>query len=113
MKKNQKSNRGGRRPGAGRPKGRKDDKTIEKEKRMEELAEKYKADDPVDFMIDIMKDTEQSLGVRLDAAKSAAPYLHAKKVEQTTIDLPPHEAWLKSRQPQIPGAEEIKKSGTK
>lgn len=33
---------------------------------------------PLDFMLTVLRDLEQDYGVRLDAAKAAAPYVHPK-----------------------------------
>lgn len=33
---------------------------------------------PLDYMLGVMRDEEQDKAVRLDAAKSSAPYVHAK-----------------------------------
>lgn len=33
---------------------------------------------PVDYMLSILRDETQSQGDRMDAAKAAAPYLHAR-----------------------------------
>jgi len=33
---------------------------------------------PLDFMLDVMRNVENDLGVRLDAARCAAPYVHPK-----------------------------------
>ena len=33
---------------------------------------------PLDYMLDVMRDTDKPADVRLDAAKSAAPYVHPK-----------------------------------
>jgi hypothetical protein len=33
---------------------------------------------PLDFMLEVMRDTSQDYAIRMDAAKSAAPYVHPK-----------------------------------
>ncbi|MDR3414640.1 MAG: hypothetical protein P4L83_00505 [Nevskia sp.] len=33
---------------------------------------------PLEYMLRVMRDEGQTLAVRMDAAKNAAPYLHAK-----------------------------------
>lgn len=33
---------------------------------------------PLDYMLSVMRDTENPTDVRIDAAKSAAPYVHSK-----------------------------------
>ena len=65
--------RGGARPGAGRPKGRRSDKTVE---RLEAIA--AAGITPLDYLLGVMRDVAQEPAVRLDAAKSAAPYVHPK-----------------------------------
>jgi hypothetical protein len=43
---------------------------------------------PLDFMLTVMRDAEKEFDVRLDAAKSAAPYVHPKlaAIEHTGAD---------------------------
>jgi hypothetical protein len=33
---------------------------------------------PLDFLLQLMRDAEQPLGLRADAAKNAAPYVHPR-----------------------------------
>lgn len=71
--------RGGKRPGAGRPKGSANRKT-------QEIANKA-ADEgitPLEYMIEVMRNVDESPAMRLDAAKSAAPYLHPR-LQTTTV----------------------------
>lgn len=65
--------RGGAREGAGRKKGGHNRIT-------EEAIEQAKTEGvlPLDFLLSIMRDGDEDKARRLDAAKSAAPYLHAK-----------------------------------
>lgn len=65
--------RGGKREGAGRKSGVPNTKT-------RELQEKVAASGltPLDYMLDVMRNTELDRATRLDAAKSAAPYVHAR-----------------------------------
>lgn len=68
-----KSKRGGRRPGAGRPKGARAKAT--------ELAVQRAGTDgilPLEFMLAIMRDEEADVTLRIDMAKAAAPYVHAR-----------------------------------
>ena len=60
---------GGRRPGAGRPRGSKTKKT----KLL--LAAAEAGELPIDFLLRIMRDESLDAGIRMDAAKSVAPYL--------------------------------------
>jgi hypothetical protein len=48
---------------------------------------------PLDFMLTVLRDQEQDYDVRLDAAKSAAPYIHPKlaNIELTGRDKGPLE----------------------
>lgn len=65
--------RGGKRPGAGRPKGSKNTKT-------REIAEKAAAEGitPLEYMLEVMRDPRLPPAQRMDAAKSAAPYIHPR-----------------------------------
>jgi hypothetical protein len=64
--------RGGKREGAGRKPG-----AITKASR--EIAEKgIEGLTPLDFMLGIMRDEANEIGPRFEAAKAAAPYIHAK-----------------------------------
>ena len=78
--------RGGKRPGAGRPPGAQNKKTLE-------TAEAIEASGmtPLDYMITVMRDKSVEPAMRLDAAKGAAPYVHAR-LNSTEIfngDAPP------------------------
>lgn len=65
--------RGGARPGAGRPEGSANRKT-------REIADAALAEGltPLEYMLSLLRDEEQTPAVRFDAAKSAAPYVHPK-----------------------------------
>ena len=63
---------GGRRPVAGRPKGSKSKKTVAL------LAAAADGETPLDFLLRNMRDATLDGSVRLDCAKSAAPYLHPR-----------------------------------
>lgn len=64
---------GGARPGAGRKKNGANKLT-------QEAAEKA-ADglSPLDYLLAVLRDETNEMGVRLDAAKAAAPYCHPKR----------------------------------
>lgn len=64
---------GGVRPGAGRPKGRRSRKT-------EELLATVVGDGltPLSYLLEVMRDDSKEEATRLDAAKSAAPYVHPR-----------------------------------
>lgn len=64
---------GGRRPGAGRPKG-----TVNKlndEVRAKALAGGVS---PLDYLLAILRDETKPQETRIDVAKAAAPYVHAR-----------------------------------
>jgi hypothetical protein len=65
--------RGGKREGAGRKPGVPNTKT-------RELVEKVEASGltPLDYMLAQMRDEENAKELRMDAAKAAAPYVHAR-----------------------------------
>lgn len=65
--------KGGARPGAGRKKGSPNKKTAEVQQAVAESGIT-----PLDYMLQIMRDPLAEGYRRLDAAKSAAPYVHAK-----------------------------------
>ena len=65
--------RGGKRNGAGRPKGAPNKMTAE---RREAISASGK--DPLNYMIRIMRDERASAERRDDMAKAAAPYVHPK-----------------------------------
>lgn len=69
--------RGGVRPGSGRPKGAV--AQIDKEAREAALSSGIS---PLDFLLAAMRDANHEFPTRLDAAKAAAPYVHAKLVAQ-------------------------------
>ena len=64
---------GGKRQGAGRPRGSRNRKTVETTKAVESSGLT-----PLDFMLQLMRDEGQPLPMRQDAAKNAAPYVHAR-----------------------------------
>lgn len=71
---------GGKRAGAGRKKG--------SANKFDEQARKKAAESgvtPLEFMLDVMRNEEQPFATRFDAAKAAAPYMHARlaSVDQT------------------------------
>ena len=64
---------GGARPGAGRKKGQVT--KMNERARKEALAEGIS---PLDYLLRILRDENESKVMRMDAAKAAAPYLHAR-----------------------------------
>lgn len=65
--------RGGKRPGAGRPKGR-----INKVSAAERERHAAEGEMPLDYMLRIMRDARMPKPRRDEMAKAAAPYFHAK-----------------------------------
>jgi hypothetical protein len=71
--------RGGRRAGAGRPRGSKSKRTIAKVKLLPAQAHRQAvADLPLDILMRVARDETQPLELRLAAAKFALPYYHAR-----------------------------------
>ena len=65
--------RGGRRAGAGRPKGARSGKLKERE------AEVAKSGlTPLDYLLSVVRDVKAEQSARTDAAKAAAPYVHPR-----------------------------------
>jgi hypothetical protein len=67
---------GGNRPGAGRPKGARSKKTLQREAAL--AAIKASGTDPLQFWADILANEEAPLPLRLAAAKELAPYRHPR-----------------------------------
>lgn len=67
--------RGGRRDGAGRPKGSLNKRTLEA---IQEVAERYPDWTPLLHLATVANDEQLDVVIRLDAAKAAAPYCHAR-----------------------------------
>ena len=78
---------GGRRPGSGRKKG-----ALNKRSRAKADAIEASGLTPLDFMIEVMRNQSNTAEMRLEAAKSAAPYvhprLHATEISEADDDLP-------------------------
>lgn len=64
---------GGRREGAGRPKGARNRKTVEQSEAVRESGLT-----PLDYLLSVMRDISLPREDRVDAAHKAAPYVHAK-----------------------------------
>lgn len=84
---------GGRRPGAGRPKG-------SASKRTREIADRAceEGKTPLEIMLDVMREAygAHDLPAALEAAKAAAPYVHPRlaAVEMDAKVTHAHEDWL-------------------
>lgn len=79
--------RGGKRPGAGKPKGAKNKLTQGKEGALEQ-AKAVLGDglDPLTYMLQVMRSDAVEVDTRLEAAKSAAPYVHKKMPVDVSVD---------------------------
>ncbi|WP_198665046.1 hypothetical protein [Tropicimonas sp. IMCC34011] len=65
--------RGGKRTGAGRPKG-----VANKATQAQRKAVKESGLTPLDYLLQVMRDETAERAERVDAAHKAAPYVHAK-----------------------------------
>ena len=83
--------RGGKREGAGRPKGSVNKATAERQ-----AVVAASGLTPLDYMLALMRDEGADEAKRLDAAKAAAPYVHPRlaAVEHSGELTHHHEAWL-------------------
>ncbi|OQW71651.1 MAG: hypothetical protein BVN33_14565 [Proteobacteria bacterium ST_bin13] len=68
--------RGGARPGAGRKKGSVTKATVYRQEMFARAATEGMS--PLDYLLGVMRDPGQDDGRRLDAAKAAAPFVHAR-----------------------------------
>lgn len=66
--------RGGAREGAGRPKGSPNVRTTEQVE-----AVRATGQTPLEYLTSVYQDDTADEGKRIDAAKAAAPYVHAKR----------------------------------
>lgn len=66
----------------GRPKGSVNKTTAARRRREARAA--LQGQTPLEYMLEVMRDKERSQEVRMDAAKAAAPYCHAR-LTATTI----------------------------
>lgn len=84
------SKKGGKRPGAGRKAGERNKKTAEVVAAVEASGVT-----PLDYMLTVMRDVASEPATRLDAAKSAAPYVHSKLSSiEVKANITTHEASL-------------------
>ena len=85
---------GGRRSGAGRPKGSRNKLTIERQRIAEELL--TNGDTPLQVLVDMMRGEREFDDKIFEAAKAAAPYIHPRlAATEITADLTTsHEEWL-------------------
>ena len=91
----------GRPPGArgGRPKGARNKRTLETIEKIETSGLM-----PLDFMLSVMRDPEAEMADRFEAAKAAAPYVHAKLVASHTTEGEKKEMllqWLERQPPPL------------
>ena len=74
-----KNKNGGRRSGAGRPKGSKNRRTIALSQATAEAQQVARTGEtPLDFLLRVMRNTKNAMHIKIDAAKAAAPYMHAR-----------------------------------
>ena len=73
IEKESKKIKGGKRAGAGRPKGAPNKATAARQAAVEASGLT-----PLDYLLSVMRDGNEDLAARLDAAKAAAPYVHPK-----------------------------------
>lgn len=84
------SNKGGARSGAGRKPGAPNKKT-----QAVQEAVAASGETPLEYMLKLMRDITAEPAARLDAAKSAAPYVHAKLASiELNANVTAHEASL-------------------
>jgi hypothetical protein len=83
------SNQGGKRPGAGRPQGRRNRRT---EAQIRAVAEEGLT--PLDYLLLVLRDEGAPAAERLQAARIAAPYVHPRlaMIHQVTVTERTHEA---------------------
>ena len=70
--------RGGNRPGAGRPKGSTNNRTLDN---IEQVIATGVT--PLEYLTSVYQDINADEAKRIDAAKAAAPYVHAKLIATT------------------------------
>lgn len=88
---------GGKRPGAGRPKGSTNQATKAKQEAIL-AAIGGKAETPLQYMLRVMNDDKAEMPRRDDMARAAAPYIHPKQatIEHTGNVTVTHEGALKA-----------------
>jgi len=100
------SKRGGSRPGAGRPAGSKDKAKQAAEQRVEELMDGVPDCDSIDPKVRLEAVLKAMPGwspLVLEVCRALMPYVHSKRIEQTTIIQSEHDRWLKERLEKHPG----------
>jgi hypothetical protein len=83
---------GGPRPGAGRKKGSPNRIAAEV---LEEAVDRVKrvmgeGATPLEHLLAVMRDDQHEVGVRLEAARAAAPYVHKKQPQDVNVDASVH-----------------------
>ena len=76
---------GGSRPGAGRKKGSRDKRTVEREERLRRAMKGKNYESPMEFLTHLMNDDNADFRDRKDAARILMPYFH-KTADKTNID---------------------------
>lgn len=67
--------RGGRRPGAGRPKG----SAVVRTSRIAGRLSEDGLETPLEYLLGVMRDNQQPQAIRIDAAKATLPFLHPRQ----------------------------------
>ena len=85
---------GGKRPGAGRKPG-----STNRFNRDLLASASATGAIPVEYLLEVMRDASNPISLRIDAAKSCAPYLHHKLTAQNisiSTQAASHESWLET-----------------
>jgi hypothetical protein len=101
--------KGGANPGAGRPKGSRNKRTLELQRQIEESGLT-----PLAYLLSVMRNEQAEEPLRLEAAKAAAPYVHsrlssiemkAEIEEKRVVKREPltSEEWAQKRNVELPG----------
>ena len=95
--------KGGKRPGAGRPKGSKNRRLPLVDQAIQE------GEQPLPYLLAVMRDEKQDQAVRFEAAKAAAPYCHARLTATHVTEgegVKTHAQWLEEIRDELEADEE-------
>lgn len=95
---------GGRRPGAGRPRGSRSKATLLRERLIQREARGAHDELPLELLLRVMRNARLPRETRMLAARWAAPYVHPRlqAVSQTgTAGQKTYEEWLAEVRPEI------------
>jgi len=79
--------RGGKRPGAGRPKGSRNKVTEEKRKRLADLAQEY-TEEALEALVSVVRDGEAPHSAKVNAATALLDRAHGKPTQSTELSNP-------------------------